>query len=138
MHRTFVLPRRAPWGVIACVLYLASLGLPAVCTTTGDVTRSVPGVVCLLLGWLQPVPWLANVVLVIATFQRGRRRHRAARMLSLIAIALASTTLLYSELGGIDVGFIAWIGSMIALAIASTQSLATERERIATATALRT
>jgi hypothetical protein len=125
-HPIVMLARRTPWGVIAWCLYSASLILPAASTSGSG--SAIPGIYCLLLGWVVIVPWSANLMLGIAALLRSGGRHRGARVGALLAVALASTTHFFVPEFTVGVGFVAWISSMVALAFASTRSLAEQCE----------
>jgi hypothetical protein len=124
--------RRSPWATLGIFAYLGSLALPALSFHSG----AVPGILCLLLGWLDFMPWSANLALLTAIILRSRGKHRWALGTSLLAIALGLTTLRHVACGDVDlgVGFFAWVGSMLALAIASSLSIV-EYEPIARAKA---
>ncbi|HEY1815025.1 MAG TPA: hypothetical protein VGG74_21910 [Kofleriaceae bacterium] len=124
--------RHSPWATLGIFAYLASLVLPAVSFQSG----ALPGIFCLLFGWFDFLPWSANLALLAAGVLRERGNHRWALACSLLAIALAMTTLREVAHANIDlgVGFFAWIGSMLALAIASSVSIV-DREPIARARA---
>jgi hypothetical protein len=126
--------RRSPWPTIGVFAYVTSLVLPAVSFESG----SVPGIFCLVLGWLDFPPWSANIALLAAIVFRSRNKHRAALGFALLAVALGLTTLHELARGlHVGAGFFAWIGSMVALAIASSLAII-DREPIARARVLRT
>jgi len=123
---------RGPWSTLAVLAYIGSLVLPAVSFHSG----AVSGIFCVLLGWLDFVPWSANLALLTAAILRAHGKPRAALAGSLLAIALGLTTLRHVVHGDLDlgVGFYFWIGSMLAVAIGSSVSIV-DRELIARARA---
>jgi hypothetical protein len=93
-----------------------------------------------MLGWVAAiVPWSANLALGAAALLRASGNHRAACACALLAVALASTTQWFVAEFTPGAGFAVWISSMLALAFASTRSIAEQRELrtpLATARAL--
>jgi hypothetical protein len=112
--------RQDKWPIVAMILYALSLVTPAIML---DVGRHQPlfGFHCLEIGWLT-VAWYANVVLAFAVIARAFAYHGLALVLCVIAVMVALTTFAYRDLVGVHVGFFAWIGSMLALAVASARS----------------
>ena len=110
-------PRRSAWATVAVVVYMASLVLPV---SGVGWHECVPGIYCLLIGWLVPVPWSANVFLLIAGLSRPSK-PRWALLCALVAMFAGLTAhRMVPELG---VGFYVWMASMVAMVIACARSV---------------
>jgi hypothetical protein len=113
--------RQDPWSIVAILLYALSLVTPAVIVDIGH-RDPLYGFHCLEVGWLT-VAWYANVVLAFAVIARAFDWHGLALVLSVVSVLVALTTFAYRDLVGVHVGFFAWLGSMVALAVASARSV---------------
>lgn len=102
---------------VAVLAYVASLVLPAV---RGE-EASVAGITCLFFGWLVPLPWSANLVLLVAGVARAHDRHRFALASALLAVFTGLTAV--RAVPHLGVGFVAWIASMVAVVIASALAI---------------
>lgn len=102
---------------VATLAYVTSLVLPA---TRGGYA-GVAGIYCLLVGWIVPLPWSANVFLFVAGIARAHERHRWALASSLLAVCTGLTAV--RVIPHLGVGFFVWIASMVAVVIASVLSI---------------
>src|SRR5205823_8008301 len=108
------------WASAAALLYLVSLALPAVVVPPlfRGPDQIVAGAHCLLLGWLT-LPWYANPVLAFAAIALAYDCRALAACLGLAAFGLGLTTLMFPDIRYVHAGYFTWLGSMLALVIAS-------------------
>ncbi|HUJ62943.1 MAG TPA: hypothetical protein VLX92_30780 [Kofleriaceae bacterium] len=98
--------RKTPWWFVVIALYVSSLFLPAVTLAPHRADGAAS----------------ASEVLAVAAL--GLRAQGLALVAALIGLglALATSLALRDELGALHVGYLVWLGSLLALAvIASTQ-----------------
>lgn len=131
------MPHRSRWLEIAALaLFMLSLVLPAVVVTDKPLfggaadaeVKTLPGIVCLLYGWVVVPGWIANPLVIIGGILQAFGKHRAALVLSIIALVSALTAPLWMS-GGImplrypHVGYYVWVASILALVIAAVRGL---------------
>jgi len=114
---------------ISLLLYFIALVTPAFRTPSGLFF----GIQCLVAGWVLWMFWLANPMLLAAAILRRLKRFRAATVCAALAVldALAFAVWLFvvnhnrvsAQPAGdrsmmIHIGYLAWLGSAIALLVA--------------------
>ena len=94
--------------------YLVSLALPAV---TGDFdapNTTVPGAQALLMGFVvNPIVWLANVLLLIGLVRFHAGRLKFAAISGAAAGAFAAIPLVWSQGLVLEIGYYVWLSSMV-------------------------
>ena len=127
---------------LSAILYTVSLAVPALEFRNLDGSRSLLlGYQALLTGWLGvfvfQFAWFANIVLIIGAITFACKAWTPTFFLGGFALALTmnTLTLFFSALPGIDtpssggqltqvgIGFILWVGSILAFTIAATINL---------------
>ena len=110
------------WGLTAAVVvpFLISLGLPAV---TGDIdapNTTASGLQALLMGFVIPFVWIANVFLPIGllTFHAGRLKWAA--IAGAAAAACAAMPLVVPLGFALEIGYYAWLSSMVVFLVGSS------------------
>jgi hypothetical protein len=96
--------------LVALAFYISSLFLPV-----GDLDGILPGWHVLLIGWLHPIPWFANVFFAVGVSHLMRRDHACGRFIGTAAALLALTSWLVK--GKWYLGYYLWQASFIILAV---------------------
>ncbi|WP_165074437.1 hypothetical protein [Paludisphaera rhizosphaerae] len=107
------------WAGISAILFATSCALPALRGGDGGLLR---GWFTLAYGWFpmySMIPWSANVLALGAWIFFGFGRHRAARMLGVLAAGVAATTWTLYRPTDILVAYYLWQMSLVALAAAA-------------------
>ena len=119
--------RARNWAGISAILYALACLLPALRSGDGGVLR---GWFTLAYGWFpmySAIPWSANVLALGAWLFFGFGRHRAARILGVLASGVAATTWTLYHPSDILIAYYLWQTSLLALATAAW--LASRRRR---------
>jgi hypothetical protein len=129
--------KRWPFAILILGIYAISFFLPVVrMDGFGDDPKSswFLGYDAFLIGWAWPgvIPDLANVAMVVGLIAYLGRSPKLARNSAVLAVILASTApFVYGFALPLFIGYYVWLGSFLALAIASELEL---RSREATRT----
>jgi hypothetical protein len=128
---------KAIFSAICAILFGVSLFREVFVFQSGD-SSFLMGLICLLFGWSK-VQWLANPLVVASHILLFRGRHRLSVLSSVIAVALALSTLGMREVPkdesgaitpilGFSLGYYLWLSVMvITLAEAIALSLVSKR-----------
>lgn len=111
------------WALTAGVMmpYLASLALPAV---TGDLdapNTTAPGLQALLMGFLvNPIGWLANVLLAAGLVLFHAGRFKPAVIIGAAAAACAAMPLVWPLGLALEIGYYMWMSSVVIFLVGSS------------------
>jgi hypothetical protein len=75
------------------------------------------GVVCLLLGWIAPLPWIANLWLLAGLILLLCRRTTLAFCLGVVALLCGFLPFLSGDRDELLIGAYLWLGSLIVFAV---------------------
>jgi hypothetical protein len=123
---------RRSWELsqLAIALYILSLALPAISVIDKPMfggsatTRMLLGGQCLLMGWVVWPGWVANPLFGLALLLHHFKKHGAAAVLLVFAIASAILGLVilreldFMPLEHVQVGYFVWLASIVVLLIA--------------------
>lgn len=126
--------------IIAGTLFLLSLGLPALAVIEqplfwgGPKEKLVPGLTCLLMGWILLPGWVANPLLLAAALLHGFRHHAVAVwLLAFAVISAVIAPFLLSMEGSMTLryphaGYYAWLTSIVLMLASAIRSAARKRD----------
>lgn len=127
--------------VIAGTLFLASLALPALAVVEKPILwgsekdKLVPGITCLVMGWILLPGWIANPLLLAAALLHGFRHHSIAIWLLAFAVvsAVIAPFLLTGNGGHMRLryphaGYYAWLSSILVMLVSAIRSAARRRD----------
>jgi hypothetical protein len=127
--------------IVSGVLFAASLALPALAVIEkpllwgSEKEKLVPGITCLLMGWILLPGWVANPLLMAAALLHGLRHHTTAVILLVLALmsAVIAPFLLTSTSGPMRLryphaGYYIWVSSIVAMLVSAVRSQAIARD----------
>lgn len=126
--------------ILAGTLFLLSLGLPALAVIEKPLLwgepkeKLVPGITCLLMGWILLPGWVANPLLLAAALLHGFRHHAVAVWLlvfALISAVIAPFLLAHDSTMTLrypHAGYYAWLTSIVLLLASAIRSAARKRD----------
>jgi hypothetical protein len=119
-------------AVASGVLFAVSLCLPAIAITSkplfggGSHDSSMWGVQCLIYGWIVIPGWVANPLALAAAILHGYRKDHVAFPLACIAVGSAVVAPFaitwFVEVRHPHVGYVAWLASIVCLAVATRRA----------------
>ena len=128
--------------IVSGVLFAASLVLPALAVIEkpllwgAEKEKLVPGITCLLMGWILLPGWVANPLLLAAALLHGFRHHTVAVILLVLALmsAVIAPFLLTGNSGVMRLryphaGYYAWAASIVTMLVSAIRSQAIARDR---------
>lgn len=122
-HPHFRSPSFAFVLLVVGSLYVTACALPAFVTSGGgerfNFGAAYSGLKCLMLGWLIPQHWIANIFLLMGLLLLGLGRPSAALAFGVLAIFASASMMIVFRPDGLSIGYYLWTSSMFFFAVGS-------------------